>query len=186
MNIKTVQEDLDAIKAEYEAKVAEIREVGLVNLFKSFFEDNPDIKAISFVGYIPGFNDGDPCVFGLGEINFAGPDAELDEIPDYEADEQEGWFGSYSEYNYVKNPDYRDRSWNDRRDNPNPLWDQYYLRDENGEYLKVPNPLYNKDIGDIAKFINSNEELMNSLFGDNFKVVITPDEIKVEEYDCGY
>jgi hypothetical protein len=81
MNITSVQADLEAIKAEYDEKVAQIRDVGLSNIFRDFFVANPDIKAISFVGYIPGFNDGDPCVFGLGEVNFAGPDATLEETP---------------------------------------------------------------------------------------------------------
>jgi hypothetical protein len=39
---------------------------------------------------------------------------------------------------------------------------------------------------EVSKFINKNEDLMNKLFGDNFKVVITREEIRVEEYDCGY
>ncbi len=186
MDISTVQEDLDKIKADYDAKVAEIREVGLVKLFGSFFESNPDIKAVSFVGYIPGFNDGDPCVFGLGEVNFAGPDATLEEIPDYEADDDEGWFTTPSETHYVKNPSYKDRTYQERKSNPNPRLDNYYLRDANGKTVTKPNPLYREDLTELTQFINKNEDLMNKLFGDNFKVIITPEEIRVEEYDCGY
>jgi hypothetical protein len=186
MDIQTVQEDLDNIKKEYDAKVEEIREVGLTKLFKSFFEENPEIQAISFVGYIPGFNDGDSCVFGLGEVNFAGPEADLEEVPEYEAEGDEGWFANPSPTKYVKNPDFQDRSFKDRRENPNPKIDEYYLKDENGKGIKVPNPLYKESLGVISSFIHKNDELMNRLFGDNFKVVITPQEIRVEEYDCGY
>lgn len=189
MDISTIQEDLDAIKAEYDAKVEQIREVGLVKLFGSFFESNPDIKAVSFVGYIPGFNDGDPCVFGLGEINFAKEEADLDEeTPEYSADDEEfeGWFTTPSETKWVKNPSFKDRSYQERKANPNPRLDNYYLKDSNGKIVTTPNPMYREDLTEISNFIANNEDLMNKLFGDNFKVVITPKEIRVEEYDCGY
>lgn len=170
MNITSVQADLEAIKAEYDAKVEEIRDNGLVKIFNDFFASNPDIQAISFIGYIPGFNDGDPCVFGMGEVNFATQKADLsDYIPGYESEnygdpddedsEYPGWF--------------------------NPRGETYRDYSKTG-FPEVQNPHYNPALNEVASFIQGNYDLMNKLFGDNFKVVITKDEIKVEEYDCGY
>lgn len=42
----------------------------LKKVFTSFFEEFPQVKTIHWTQYTPHFNDGDECVFGVGELWF--------------------------------------------------------------------------------------------------------------------
>jgi len=52
--------------------------------FAWFFESHPDVSKLSFTGSIPYFNDGEPCVFGLGEV-------EIPEPGPFESEDWTGW-----------------------------------------------------------------------------------------------
>lgn len=158
-SLTKINEKLDDIKTQLDKAIEEVKNGGFKDVFMEYFEKNQDIQAVAFVGYIPGFNDGDPCVFGLGEVNFATFDADLSaDIPEWECygDEHPGWL----EISPAA-PRYWSGSWKE-------------------------NPDYDEDAVAIVKFIYNNEEVMNELFGDNFKVVITREGIHVYDFDCGY
>lgn len=60
-------------EAELERLRAEIRgntevRTEFASKFQWFFENNPTLDKFSFTGSIPYFNDGEPCVFGLGGV----------------------------------------------------------------------------------------------------------------------
>ena len=40
-------------------------------IFKDFFDDNPDVKLVTWSQYTPHFNDGSTCVFGMNDIIFS-------------------------------------------------------------------------------------------------------------------
>lgn len=40
-------------------------------MLDKFFQIHPEINTIFWAQWVPGFNDGDPCVFSLGDINFS-------------------------------------------------------------------------------------------------------------------
>ena len=53
---------------EARKKVAEHGKAAVAALFKRFFQEYPNITAIGWTQYTPYFNDGDACVFSLGEL----------------------------------------------------------------------------------------------------------------------
>lgn len=159
MNINDINNQLDAIKQQYDDAVKAIREEGgLKDIFKDFFDKNPHFKALHWYQYVPYFMDGDPCEFSINDIYVALGDAEID--PDkWESrwtEEEEGWEYATS---YT-----RDR---------NPNW---------GANPGAVNENYSPDLAAICKFIYSNSDLIETLFGSHAKILVTPEKISVEEY----
>jgi len=66
LNQKKMKEDFEAIRKEYREKSQTIFKQG----FSAFFEQVPIIKAVSWTQYTPYFNDGEPCVFQVGDMWF--------------------------------------------------------------------------------------------------------------------
>lgn len=90
--------EYESAKKAYQAKLkAEFEPI-----FKAFFEAFPEISMIAWTQYTPYFNDGDPCVFRVGEQIFVATGAEeesdedIDSIYDLE----------YLPFPYVKPADY--------------------------------------------------------------------------------
>jgi len=48
----------------------------LVDEFKTFFKENPNVDAVRWSQYTPHFNDGDACVFSRGRFKLRGSFAE--------------------------------------------------------------------------------------------------------------
>jgi len=161
MGIKEINEQLGAIQKQYDDAVESIRNNGLKELFKGIFETS-DIKGIAWTQSIPLFNDGDPCVFGTDEI-----------FVTFEplVENMENWDGSYLE-------DYEDDE--DGYGN----WESGFYDYSNGYQTKTLKP-GREAAQEIVNFINGNQDLMEKLFGSNAAILVTPEEIKVEEY-CGY
>jgi hypothetical protein len=69
---------------------------------KSFFELNPGINALRWTQYTPYFNDGDACVFSVGDVYFTNAKGnQLDDISgwgEYEGDDADIWSDSYPKY----------------------------------------------------------------------------------------
>src|SRR5690606_15518821 len=54
---------------EFENRKKQIQKDGLSVIsskFKETFEKHPELEAIYFTAFTPYFNDGDPCVYGIG------------------------------------------------------------------------------------------------------------------------
>lgn len=147
----TTLDDLEQLTKEYEKKMREEGEVALKNFFMDTFDKAEDLIAIGFVGYVPSFNDGDPCVFGLGEIAFQveGIDEEDADAMGFEEVEEEG------DPHFVTT---------------------YYLTSHAQHSL----------FETVEAKLCSNKDLLNRVFGDNFKLTVTRFSIVVDEYDCGW
>lgn len=64
---------LSELKANIAAARAQMQENGkeaLMGAFRDFFEANTDVEAIMWHQYTPYFNDGDACVFRVGDFYF--------------------------------------------------------------------------------------------------------------------
>lgn len=59
--LERITQELEQLKKDYYSKSKELGQ----RLFRGFLEANPDVDKIRIVGYIPYFNDGDECVFGI-------------------------------------------------------------------------------------------------------------------------
>lgn len=119
---------------------------------KEFFEKNPAITAVVWTQYTPYFNDGDPCVFSVGDVIFTNaPDDELENVSpwgEYEGDLEDVWVETY-----VK-----------------------HLSNDSGIDLESCN-LISDMIGS-----KDMEDIMLAMFGDHAKVTATKNGFDVDEY----
>lgn len=60
---ETLLDDMNAELSELQKKNQEKSQKIFQEMFKTFFDSNPEIKAIGWRQYTPYFNDGDECVF---------------------------------------------------------------------------------------------------------------------------
>ena len=63
----SMQIDIENIKKQYMEKMQE----AMKSVFSSMFATYPQIKTIYWSQWVPGFNDGEPCEFTVGEIYFS-------------------------------------------------------------------------------------------------------------------
>lgn len=163
---------LEEINREFREKMKETSH----RAFKSFFDSTPRVRAICWVQYTPYFNDGDECVFSLSELTFC-----TDDIGD---DPEE--FNHPSSYEGVN----IHATWQ--------LYEKYvgyseaYDREGSNYYARLAEGLKKSletDDGTLERcnamyaFIHSNEDLMESMFGDHQKVYVTRDGVYTKEYD---
>lgn len=95
MNFKELMEK----KEENDTLLLREGKVALENEFKEFLDRNQDVYAIGWVQYTPSFNDGDPCYFTFGDLDFYPSKEFRDE--EYEEDEPKSyhdgidWYGTW-------------------------------------------------------------------------------------------
>lgn len=102
MNIENVNKaiaELKYFRDEFKKK----SKVMFEEFLHDFFASNPEVKTIYWCQYTPYFNDGDACVFGIGEVHFspltwknisgpyAGEDTEEESDRDFYAGEKTKW-----------------------------------------------------------------------------------------------
>lgn len=140
-------------KASLDRAVRELREKAAAEagpwLVKHFFGEGSlareHLSSIVITGYIPYFNDGEPCSFWL-----LPPQVEFGAYPGYEVEDFE--FGDWR--------------WED---------DQFKEL--------VPEKVYEDVAQEIHdKFSLLGQDLMNTIFGDHFRLTISPTGMDTEEY----
>jgi hypothetical protein len=81
---------------EARRRVAEAGKRAVGALFKKLFVDYPTVQAIGWTQYTPHFNDGDPCVFSMGEFYVSSKEgmdwSQVSRL--YDAEESHGFSGS--------------------------------------------------------------------------------------------
>ena len=167
------EQELQVFSEEIESFMREKREQGRT-LFNKSIKNliiDSSIQAMVWVQYTPFFNDGDTCEFGVGEpfIIFDGFDPnDIKSVYEYE-DLSDG-------------------------DNPSALWSFHAASSYHQERLK---PLYEKynvsketlaHFNSLAKFMQTNSDIMQQLFGDHAQVAVYMSdnntiEVVVSEYD---
>lgn len=183
-------EEIAALYEDLDKKVASVGETLFKDFFKEIFETTPEIKAVHWQQYIPGFNDGEPCLFSINTV-----DVLIDGI-EREADSE--WFSETS-YDYTKNDDTIDieamteeypcfqnsANWYVATNHFDVDW--HYEKGK-GRY-STPSGVEEhicKSVERIHKTIHNNGQACQSVFGANAEILITPEKIVVEEYDCGW
>jgi hypothetical protein len=63
--MNALQELVD-MKEAYQKELMAKGEAAITSTFKELFENNEKLESIEIRGYVPYFNDGDACVFGMG------------------------------------------------------------------------------------------------------------------------
>lgn len=92
-DIKDLVKEMESFRKEYQKKGQKI----LQTAFTQFFNENPDIKTITWTQYTPYFNDGDECIFSVHD--FYGSSKELG-IGDFNSpydleDDEDGELGAF-------------------------------------------------------------------------------------------
>ena len=81
------------MRAEYEDVISTKGQGLLESVFLDAFQGVPGLSEIRWCQFTPGFNDGDACTFGIGEVEYV-IEGKLNE--DYENDEGQGEPDSYT------------------------------------------------------------------------------------------
>lgn len=143
MSIEKLNEiaaEIDASKKKLAAFAQTEGKSAIGAAFAKCFEPPTNLVRIEWTQYVPGFNDGDACLFTVSEPElFADVDGEEKEFDSYSLDDADAKAAIGQ-----KSLDAFDAAWS------------------------IP------------------EEILQAVFGENVKVVITADDVEVEEYDCGY
>jgi hypothetical protein len=154
--ITVIKTEIEKLRKEAKEKVESIFKTAALELFTEY----PNLKRFSWTQYTPYFNDGDPCTFRSSHyypaISFTSTVVEEDE--DYD-DYEEEW----SDYKYY---DYSNKK---RTLKPG-------LSKEQRAEIKTAKA--------VLDFLGTfDDEDMENLFGDGYKVIITSKGIEVEDYD---
>lgn len=130
--------------------------VGVVsNKFKTIFNENPEVQAITWTQYTPYFNDGDACEFGIHELNLKLSKTERLRIGEKESDVEEF---DLDDIDFWES----DISWSNKS-----------LEAERYKTIEK----------DLNSFAGTLEDVFKSGFGDHAQVVCTRDGFRVDEYD---
>lgn len=125
--------------------------------FKTAFDDY-GVKAVMWEQYTPGFNDGDPCEFGVRD-----PKVTTNEVV------AAAWLNE-------EEPD---------MDLAYPGKDLYYDEWEYESYSSHPDGDHVNSI-DVPVAAGRFEDALRAVFGNDTKVVVTPTRVVQFEYYCGY
>lgn len=165
---------IDNIKAaivEYKktkAAIAEEVKANLAKAFVDFFDQNPLIKVIGWAQYTPYFNDGDACVFSVGEVNFGMDDKDIGEDP----------------YEYTKIDKPHQYTLDAAAEGTNYAVEAVAkyeaLCAEHGEAILNQTDANCKELGTLLEQI---DDQLEEMFGDGIQVVVTRSGIDTEEYE---
>jgi hypothetical protein len=166
-NLKEVKQEID--------KATEKLRILLKPAFDAVFERYPEVQAIRWTQYTPYFNDGEPCEFGVHDIEFTLKN--YDEVSGEEVEAGDNWYNSWSL------PKESSRQW--YKDNAtkyvNTTTADYY----NSQLALLDDPKLSTllEIDSVLKTIQSYipENVFQSL-GEGM-VIVTRKGIEVEEYD---
>ena len=154
-------EEIDVARVEYHKAIKKLGKAAVAEALKDVFDKFPDLLAVHWTQYTPGFNDGDPCTFGLGEVGFQ-LSMELATV--------EHWGVEYSDERFCAECGEK------LRDDEDQYVSDYYIKDK---ALKAA-------YGVFAGLIQENEDILEDVFGNDKEITATRDGVDVEDYDCGF
>jgi hypothetical protein len=149
----TIQE----IKAKFEDARATMKregEAAVKENFGAFFSRHPEVSSVVWTQYTPYFNDGDTCEFGVHEPELKLTREFVDGNPDA--------IKSLLRYQTVDDL----------------VESKYHYGDASAHKL----PSIEPDFAELLRPIFGLSELMEQVFGDHVKVVVTREGFQVDEY----
>lgn len=150
-SINTLLAEYKAAKDAFRAKASEAYKRTL----KQFFEENPEIKGITWTQFTPYWNDGDTCEFRVNEASFVDSD-DLDVLADCTYGEYEG-----------------------DGEEPKILQSWSYGQEEEFNSRLHAAILAFEEMHDSSEM----EEIYLTMFGDHVRVMATAEGIRIEEYE---
>jgi hypothetical protein len=154
-------------QVEMQLKFEEQARAMFKEITKEFFEKNPGITGVVWTQYTPYFNDGDTCVFRVGEPTFT--NAPIDELSSI----------SYGEYGGDTEGVWAAESVG------HVLTSTYEWYKETADLIKASGGVDAESCNLFAKAVCSGlmEDVMKAMFGDHIKVIATRDGFDVDGYD---
>ena len=154
-DINEFESQLSVLQKKYQAIIKD----KLQDILKSFFDIDPECKAIVWTQYTPYFNDGEECIFGINEPNFYSFNYSQDE-------DDEDDYGAYD----------GDLLAAMRSDGD--IYD-YSIRN------RRPATPVEITRGKLSSIIQAGgvRDILKLTFGDHAKITVTRDGITCEEYD---
>ena len=155
--IETIREELRSAEKSASKDIME--------MLKELMKSSPLLEAIKWQQWIPGFNDGDPCEFTIGELYFKLSD-ELCHKEKSEDDE------------YDENSDFMVQS--DIEDFVESQID--VLNHKQMTLLKKSI----KNAQKVFEHLTAMEDQLKEMFGVDMEITVTKDGVETEDHNCGY
>lgn len=151
-----VMEEMISLKDNYE-KMVKTKGQEIVDLLvKEFLDKHPDVDGLNWAQYTPYFNDGDACVFHIGEI--------------------------YLVLNDPHSPVLKEGSTSDFGDN---RYDSYNIDADYDYKTKTatgPQAALAMDLRELEKTLNQFEDVLLAVFDDHVQVEVTRSGYEVDDY----
>jgi hypothetical protein len=183
------KDKLDSLIKQVEDAKKLMQETGasaLKEVFQDFFDAHPEVRSVVWTQCTPYFNDGDPCVFGLSELELRAKRdvvasdaygvylAESARYDDDAASDDDNGYGSFADAL---------RSVADAKENRGSKargWNKNTLRD-----LTLAEQLLLSDFDEIRSAFNSEtvSDICEAVFGDHVRVVAKPDGFETFSYE---
>lgn len=186
-----LQKILD-LQTEYKERCRSDGKQIFVEIFKTFFDANPQADSIRWQQYTPSFNDGDPCRFGVSEAYVS-----------LKEDISAEWLRENLSEGDIENIEYKDRPPTPEERKESPWKSHYYERVDLGDrtdeqLLELQRSGGEREDGFFGSFrsnselgkqwnevfgaIRSSDDIMELTFGDGVEVTATREGIEVNEY----
>lgn len=156
--MKEELKEYENIKKELTAQGEQVLKVTLRRVLRTY----PEIEAISWTQYTPGFNDGDACEFTVGSVEVK--------------------FNDPTKVKPTKVSKKRKDDDEDETHHEDEFIDVDYGLDDKNPVHKEFKPI----LAEISNVVNTLSDVLEGMFGNGSRVIATKDGIKVEEYDCGF
>lgn len=169
--LKSRLDKIDKIRTELQ-KAEKSASKEIMDMLKELMANNPMLEAMRWHQYTPSFNDGEPCEFSIGELEFKFSDninseannkAEYSDDEDSDDDSNSGFYDSYSIDDFLEK----------KTD---------ILNHKEMSVLKKAI----KDANKVFSKLCEMESQLETMFGTNMEITVTKDGIETENYDCGY
>lgn len=148
--LKSMKKEMDDLKA----RIEEQGQAAFNDACGEVFSKDPGLVCFTWTQYTPWFNDGDACVFGVGEVNIIHEHCFREDESTEEYDDDYEWDGG--------NVPWRDE---DRAELPKKVLETI------------------EKVEEIHYWIQSADEIALAAFGDHVQVRVTREGVEVTEYE---
>ncbi len=153
MSTKVEFESIREKMAEQKRELARVGKQLFQEACAHIFQQHLEVSAIAWEQYTPYFNDGEACTFGVNDPTF---------------------------YGFGEPPENHSRGYGG-----NELEGHYELYDTWGTWNNKlgPKPASYDTAREFAQMLKENEDVMEALFGDHVRVVVTRQGVAVQDYE---
>jgi len=167
----SIESEIKAVLKETEEAQSVIRAntKKTVGMLKDLINATPEVLAVRWSQYTPGFNDGEPCEFSVNDL-------EIKFNPEYLPVNTETTYndrGEEEEDDHFVAPDYMEDFFNHQMD---------VLNVKQVSLVEKKTKLFYK----IHEALSGATGALEEAFGNNVQITVSRNGIEKEDYDCGF